>query len=120
MRKRRKASEGVQIKDEIRKLNRIAKTEICTRIDEKAAVDLLLRLQAPRDPEVGISPVIKYRLLVGGVGIAYEGESESDAKRRFTLFVMQSKTEGSRSFRESVTLFRNFDVVGKYRPPGPE
>jgi hypothetical protein len=95
MRKRRKASAGVQIKDEIRKLNQIAKTEICTRINEKAAVDLLLRLQVPRDPEVGISPVIKYRLLVGGVGIAYEGESESDAKRRFTLFVMQSKTKGS-------------------------
>ncbi len=120
MRKRRKASEGVQIKDEIRKLNQIAKTEIRTRIDEKAAVDLLLRLQVPRDPEVGISPVIKYRLLVGGVGIAYEGESESDAKRRFTLFVMQSKTGGSRSYRESVTLFRNFDVVGKYKPPDRE
>jgi hypothetical protein len=31
--------------------------------------------------EVGISSVIKYRLLVGGVGIAYEGESELEAGR---------------------------------------
>ena len=43
MRNRRKAIEAEQIKGEIRKLNQIAKTEIRTRIDEKAALDLLLR-----------------------------------------------------------------------------
>jgi hypothetical protein len=114
---RRKRIEDERIKEEIRKLNQLAKTEICTRIDEKAAVDLLLRLGVPAASEVGISPVIKYRLLVGGLGIAYEGESEPDAKRRFKLFVMRSKNTESSSFGESVTLFRNFDVVGKhYRP----
>ena len=35
-------------------------------------LDLVLELL----PEFGIPPVIKYRLLVEGVGIAYEGESE--------------------------------------------
>jgi hypothetical protein len=117
---RRKTIEAERIKDEIRKLNQIAKTEICTRIDEKAAVNLLLRLGVPKASEVGISPVIKYRLLVGGLGIAYEGQSEPDAKRRFTLFVMRSKNAESSSFGESVTLFRNFDVVGKYYRPDRE
>ncbi len=120
MRKRQNAIPAEQIRDEIRKLNQIGKSEIYRSFNEEAAVDLLLRLRTPGDPEVGISPVIKYRLLVGGVGIAYEGESEPDAERRFTLFVTQSKTEGSRSSRESVTLFRNFDVVGKYQPPDRE
>ena len=117
MGKRRNTLKSGQIRNEVRKLNQIAKTEIFTRIDEKAAVDLLLRLRDPGTSEVHLSPVIKYRLLVGGVGITYEGASESVARRRFKLFVMQSKTEGSSSFGESVTLFRNFDVVGKFRSP---
>ena len=53
--------------------------------DEEAAIDLLLRLGLPEIPDVGLSPVIKYRLLVGGVGIAYEGESESEGRRQFGM-----------------------------------
>ena len=89
MRKLRKALVAEQIKDEIRKLNQIGKIEIRRSFDEEAAVDLILRVGAPRTrtevqgmpTEVGISSVIKYRLLVGGVGIAYEGESELEAGR---------------------------------------
>jgi hypothetical protein len=91
MGKRKKATTGAQIREEIRKLNLIAKS-------------------------VGISPVIKYRLLVGGVGIAYEGESEAEGRRQFGLFVAESKTARSRSSGESVILFRNFEVMRRYQP----
>jgi hypothetical protein len=40
------------IKDEIRKLNRIDKTEICRWIDHEAAVDLLPRIGVYRSPEI--------------------------------------------------------------------
>jgi hypothetical protein len=76
MGKRQKATTGAQIREEIRKLNLIGKSEIRRSFDEKAAIDLLLRLGLPEVPEFGLSPVIKYRLLVGGVGIANEGESD--------------------------------------------
>jgi len=116
MGKRKKATTGAQIREEIRKLNLIAKSEFRTSFDEEAAVDLLLRLGLSEVPEVGISPVIKYRLLVGGVGIAYEGESEAEGRRQFGLFMAESKTARSRSSGESVTLFRNFEVMRRYQP----
>ena len=109
------ATTGAQIREEIRKLNLIGKSEIRRSFDEEAAVDLLLRLGLAEVPEVGISPVIKYRLLVGGVGIAYEGESELEGKRQFGMFMAKSKTTRLRSSGESVTLFRNFEVVRRYR-----
>jgi hypothetical protein len=68
----------------------------------------------------GISSVVKYRLIVGGIGIAYEGESESEARRWFRRFVVQSQTEGSSSARESVTLFRNYDLIRDYHAPDRE
>jgi hypothetical protein len=37
-----------QVKDEIRKLNRIDKKEICRWIDEEAAIGLLFRIGVPR------------------------------------------------------------------------
>jgi len=115
MGKRKKATTGAQIREELRRLNLIAKSEFRRSFDEEAAVDLLLRLGLSEVPEVGISPVIKYRLLVGGVGIAYEGESEAEGRRQFRLFMAESKTARSRSSGESVTLFRNFEVVRRYQ-----
>lgn len=114
--KRKKAPTGAQIREEIRKLNLIAKSEFRRSFDEEATVDLLLRLGLSEVPKVGISPVIKYRLLVGGVGIAYEGESEAEGRRQFGLFMAESKSARSRSSGESVTLFRNFEVVRRYQP----
>ena len=56
----------------------IGKSEIRRSFDEEAAIDLVLRLGLSEAPEVGLSPVIKYRLLVGGVGIACRSfESEN-------------------------------------------
>ena len=81
----------MQIREEIRKLNLIGKSEIRRSFDEEAAIDLLVRLGLPEVPEVGLSPVIKYRLLVGGVGIAYEGESESEGRRQFDVHIAESK-----------------------------
>ena len=94
MGKQKKATTGAQIREEIRKLNLIAKSEFRTSFDEEAAVDLLLRLGLSEVPEVGISPVIKYRLLVGGVGIAYEGGSDAENRRQFGLFMAESKAVG--------------------------
>ena len=77
MEKRKKAITSALIRAEIRKLNLIGKSQIHRSFDEEAAIDLVLRLGLTRVTEVGISPVIKYRLLVGGLGIAYEGASET-------------------------------------------
>jgi hypothetical protein len=65
MGKRKKAITPAQIREEIRKLNLIGKSQI-PRMPREAALDLVLRLGIPIVPEAGISPVIKYRLLVGG------------------------------------------------------
>jgi hypothetical protein len=114
---RKKGTTPAQIREEIRKLNQIGKIEIHRSFDEEAAVNLILRLGLPETPEVGISPVIKYRLLVGGVGIAYEGESESEGRRQFNLFRAESKNPRSISAGESVVLFRDFQIVRKYSAP---
>src|ERR1700722_2257361 len=106
MGKRKKAITPVQIREEIRKLNLIGKSQIHRSFDENAALDLVLRLGMPIVPEAGISPVIKYRLLVGGVGLAYEGKSESEGRRQFSLYMTESKNPRSLSAGESVTLFR--------------
>ena len=47
MGKRKKATTGAQIREEIRKLNLIAKSEFRTSFDEEAAVDLLFRIGVP-------------------------------------------------------------------------
>jgi len=117
MEKREKAITPAQIKEEIRKLNLIGKSEIHRSFNEEAAIDLVLRIGITRVPEVGISPVIKYRLLVGGLGIAYEGASETEGWRQFSLFVTESKIKRSRSAGECVTLFRDFEVLRSYTPP---
>jgi hypothetical protein len=67
-----------------------------------------------------MSSVIKYRLVVGGVGIVYDGESEREARRQFNLLVTQSKELGSKSARRSVTLFKNYEIIKEYNPPERE
>ena len=64
-----------------------------------------------------MSSGIKYRLVVGGVGMVYDGESEREAKRQFNLFVIQSKDLRSKSARRSVTLFKNYEIIKEYNPP---
>ena len=57
MGKRKNATTGAQIREEIRKLNLIGKSEIRRSFDEEAAVDLLLRLGLAEVSEFGLSPV---------------------------------------------------------------
>jgi hypothetical protein len=61
--------------------------------------------------------VIKFRLVVGGAGIVHEGESMSEAKRLFRLFVIESKNAKSKSAGKSVTLFKDFVIIKEYHPP---
>ena len=65
----------------------------------------------------GAISVIKYRLVVGGIGVVYEGDSVSEAKRQFRLFLAKSQTAGSKYSGEPVTLFKNYDIIREYRPP---
>jgi hypothetical protein len=63
---------------------------------------------------------VQYRVVVGGIGIVYDGESVLEAKRQFRLFIRKSKTAGSSSAGESVTLFKNYEIINEYRPPDRE
>ena len=49
----------------------------------------------------------QYRVVVGRIGIVYDGDSVLEAKRQFRLFMRKSKTAGSSSAGEPVTLFKN-------------
>jgi hypothetical protein len=87
-----KAPTAEKIKDEIRKLSRIEKSEFHRSFDQEAAADLILKIVAPGNlaeacgiATIGIPPVIKYRLLVGEAGISYEGESGSRASRDWPI-----------------------------------
>jgi hypothetical protein len=60
--------------------------------------------------------MIEYRIVVGVLGIVFDGASESEAKRQFDQFVIQSKTAGSRFFEEPITLFKNAERIREYRP----
>jgi hypothetical protein len=59
----------------------------------------------------------QYRVIVGVLGIVFDDDAASEAKRQFDQFVIHSKTEGSRFFGEPVTLFRNDEIIESYRPP---
>ena len=67
-----------------------------------------------RNEEMAYPPMITFTLVVGGIGIVYDGESQSEAKRQFRLFMAESKTAGSRSSGESVTLFKNYEIIKEY------
>ncbi len=56
----------------------------------------------------------QYRVVVGGMGIVYEGDSVSEAKRQFRLFLGKSKAAKSGSAGEPVTLFKNYDIIRDY------
>jgi hypothetical protein len=116
MGKRKKRTTSARIREEIRKLNLIGKSQIHRSFDEEAALDLVLRLGIPTALDVAIPAVMKYRLLVGGVGIAYEGQSESEGRRQFSLYMIESKDPRSLAAGESVTLFKGFEVLRRYSP----
>ena len=114
MEKRKKGITPAQVREEIRNLNLIGKSQIHRSFDEEAALDLVLRLGITTVPEVAIPPVMKYRLLVGGFGTAYEGESESEGRRQFSLYMIELKAPRSLSAGKPVTLFKGFEVPRRY------
>ncbi len=59
----------------------------------------------------------QYRVVVGKIGIVYDGDSVLEAKRQYRLFMLKSKTAGSGSAGESVTLFKNYEIINEYHPP---
>ena len=61
----------------------------------------------------GMPSVIRYRVVVGGVGIIFAGESLAEALRQFTLFAV-------RSARKSVALFKDCDIIKEFQPPARE
>ena len=116
MGKSKKGITAAQVREEIRNLNLIGKSQIHRSFDEEAALDLVLRLGITTVPEVAVPPVMKYRLLVGGFGTAYEGESESEGRRQFSLYMIELKAPRSLSAGKPVTLFKGFEVPRRYSP----
>jgi hypothetical protein len=59
--------------------------------------------------------MIEYRLVVGVLGIIFDEDSASEAKRQFDLFVTQSKSARLED-RVLVTLFKNHEIIAEYYP----
>ena len=60
---------------------------------------------------------MRYRVVVKGLGKVYDGDSGAEAKRKFQLFVKESKKRQPESASKSVTLFKNYEIVWEYQPP---
>ena len=52
--------------------------------------------------------------------MVYDGDSVLEAKRQFRQYVLQSKTAESKPGGESVTLFKNYEIIKEYHPPDRE
>jgi hypothetical protein len=76
----------------------------------------MIRNTADAAPIREVSSMMKYRLVITGRGLIYDGESATEANRQFAQVVTQSKTAGSRYFGERVTLFRDYEIMREYRP----
>ena len=57
-----------------------------------------------------MSSAIRYRVVVGGVEVVFDGDFVAEARRQYRIFVIQSAGE-------SVALFRNYDLIRQYHPP---
>ena len=60
--------------------------------------------------------MLKYQIVVAGIGIAYDGESALEANRQYTLLVNQSKAARSKHSGVRITLFKNYEILREYRP----
>ena len=65
-----------------------------------------------RNVEVG-----QYRVVVEKVGIAFDSDSVSQAKRQFDQFVIESKSSRSGASEKSIALFKDDEVIREYHPP---
>jgi len=82
---------------------------------ERVRDDLTPFLEEPACPTKN-----RYRVVVGGLGIVFEDYSKLEAKRQFNQFVIQSKTARAAPAGKSVTLFKNYEIIGEYYPPARE
>ena len=60
----------------------------------------------------------RYRTAVAGAGIVYDGQSRTEAFRQFDWFVAQSKDEQSTTAAKRVAVFKSYDILREYIPPG--
>jgi len=65
-----------------------------------------------RNIEVG-----QYRVVVQKVGIVFDSDSVSQAKRQFDQFVIESKSSRSGASEKSIALFKDDEVIREYHPP---
>ena len=63
-----------------------------------------------------ISSTTRYRIVVGGLGIVFDGYSNSEANAQFRIFVARSKAAKSRLTAGSVLLFENVEVIREFHP----
>jgi chaperonin GroEL (HSP60 family) len=59
--------------------------------------------------------LIQYRVIVKGVGKVYEGDSEDEARRKFSQLVKASKK--SKGAPKEITLFKDYEIVKAYQTP---
>ena len=55
---------------------------------------------------MGCTSIDQYRIVVGRVGMVFDGNGKSEANHQLTLFVMQSKDVKWQSVEEPVMLFK--------------
>ena len=65
-----------------------------------------------RNIEVG-----QYRVVVEKVGIVFDSDSVSQAKRQFDQFVIESKSSRSGASEKSIAPFKDDEVIREYHPP---
>ncbi len=65
-------------------------------------------------------PVIRYRVVVRDEGVVYDGVSLSEANRSYADFVARFKVGADRSLSDSVTLFKNYEIVRQWYRPSQE
>ncbi len=61
----------------------------------------------------------KFQVVVGNVGIVYDGDNDEKAEEIFEEYIEISKSGASRAGDEPVTLMEDNDIVDEYMPPEP-
>jgi hypothetical protein len=64
--------------------------------------------------ESGGIPVIKYRVVVGGKGVVYEGEDQLEANRICASVVARIKGDAETSDRPTVALFKDYQIIRQW------
>jgi hypothetical protein len=59
---------------------------------------------------------IRYRIVVGGLGIVFDGYSRLEANLQFSVFVARSEAAKSRLAAGSVLLFKDAEIVREFHP----